>query len=227
VFELTIAGERMSRQSRNVFQRLYGSAEKPEDLPWHEADPPALLVKALDRREAPGSALDVGCGSGTYSIYMAERGYRVTAIDFMPQAIAMLKARMAGCNLDIDAVQADVGQWHAGRPFDVVLDIGCLHTPGTIDIGAYKTQFLNWLAPGGDLILLHFGRRGWWDRWPIGPSRVYADTLHRHFAPELDLIEDASEERRGMPLFLGRSARIGRYWYRRAGELPLVDAQGV
>jgi SAM-dependent methyltransferase len=205
----------MSGQSRNVFQRLYKSAEKPEDLPWHEAEPPALLVRALDHRDTPGSALDIGCGSGTYSIYMAQRGYRVTAIDFMPQAIAMLQARLADSDLAIDAVQTDVGRWAARHPYDVILDIGCLHTPGTIDLGTYKSRLLRWLAPGGDFILVHFGRRGWWDWWPVGPNRVYAETLHRQFAPEIDLVEDASELRSGMPLLLGRSALIGRYWFRR------------
>jgi SAM-dependent methyltransferase len=205
----------MSGQSKSIFNRLYKSAEKPEDLPWHEADPPALLVKAMDQRAAPGSALDIGCGSGTYSIYMAERGYQVTAIDFMPQAITMLQNRIAGRDLSIEAIQADVGQWTAAHPFDVVLDIGCLHTPGTIDIGAYKTQLLKWLAPGGDYILVHFGQRGWWDWWPIGPKRVYIESLCQAFAPELELIEDISEDRRGMPVFIGLSARIGRYWFRR------------
>jgi SAM-dependent methyltransferase len=206
----------MSGQSRRFFERLYKSAEKPEDLPWHDTEPPALLVKALDRRAAPGRALDIGCGSGTYSIYLAERGYRVTAIDFMPQAVAMLQKRVADSDLAIEAVQADVGQWTSDEQFDVVLDIGCLHTPGTIDLGAYKTQLLNWLAPGGDFILLHFGRRGWWDWWPIGPNRVYAEVLSRLFAPELELIEGASEARHDMPYFIGRSVLIGRYWFRRA-----------
>jgi len=205
----------MSGQSKSIFNRLYKSAEKPEDLPWHEADPPALLVKAMDQRAAPGRALDIGCGSGTYSIYMAERGYQVTAIDFMPQAITMLQNRIADRDLSIEAIQADVGQWAAAQPFDVVLDIGCLHTPGTIDIGAYKRQLLNWLAPGGDYILVHFGRRGWWDWWPIGPQRVYIESLCLTFAPELELVEDISEERRGFPIFMGLSARIGRYWFRR------------
>jgi SAM-dependent methyltransferase len=209
----------MSGQSQRVFERFYKSAEKPEDLPWHDTEPPALLVKALDRRAAPGRALDIGCGSGTYSIYLAERGYRVTAIDFMPQAVAMLQKRVADSDLAIEAVQADVGQWTSDEQFDVVLDIGCLHTPGTIDLGAYKTQLLNWLAPGGDFILLHFGRRGWWDWWPIGPNRVYAEVLSRLFAPELELIEGASEARHDMPYFIGRSVLIGRYWFRRAEGL--------
>ena len=85
----------MSGQSKGIFNRLYKSAEKAEDLPWHEADPPVALVKALDQRATPGRALDIGCGAGTYSIYMAERGYRVTAIDFMPQAVAILTGSKA------------------------------------------------------------------------------------------------------------------------------------
>lgn len=205
----------MSGQSKGIFNRLYKSAEQAEDLPWHEADPPALLVKALDQRSASGTALDVGCGAGTYSIYMAERGYQVTAIDFMPQAIAMLQKQVEGSDLAIEALQADVGKWTASHPFDVVLDIGCLHTPGTIDIAAYKAQLLNWLAPGGDFILVHFGRRGWWDWWPIGPKRTYIADLCRTFAPEFELVEDISEEHRGMPRFIGGSALIGRYWFRR------------
>ncbi|HJP38603.1 MAG TPA: class I SAM-dependent methyltransferase [Gammaproteobacteria bacterium] len=205
----------MSGQSKKIFRRLYNSAKKPEDLPWHEADPPALLIQTLNQRSTPGRALDIGCGAGTYSIYMAERGYQVTAIDFMPQAITMLQTRIAGKDLAIKAVQADVGKWSAEHSFDLVLDIGCLHTPGTIDLPTYKAQLLNWLAPGGDLILIHFGRRGWWDRWPIGPNRVYVDTLRRHFTPELELVEDQSELRQAMPLFMGRSALIGHYWFRR------------
>jgi SAM-dependent methyltransferase len=202
-------------QSRGLFNRLYKSAEKAEDLPWHEAEPPALLVKALDQRASKGRALDIGCGAGTYSIYMAERGYLVTAIDFMPQAIALLNQRLADQHLPIDPVQADIGKWTTAQPFDVVLDIGCLHTPGTITLVDYKRQLLNWLAPGGDFILLHFGRRGWWDWWPIGPNRYYADTLIRTFAPELELVEAVSAVRTGMPIFIGRSALIGRYWFRR------------
>jgi len=205
----------VSDQKRTVFDRLYKSAAKPEDLPWHNAEPPALLVKALDRRDAPGSALDIGCGAGTCSIYMAKRDYQVTAIDFMPQAITMLGDRIADSDLAITPVQADVAKWRCEHPVDVVLDVGCLHARSSLGLDAYKLQLLNWLAPGGDFILDHFGRRGWWDWWPIGPNRVFADVLQRHFAPEFELLEQAPELRHGFPLFLGRSALVGHYWFRR------------
>jgi SAM-dependent methyltransferase len=202
-------------QSKGLFNRLYGAANTPEDLPWHESKPPELLVKALDQRGLPCRALDIGCGAGTYSIYMAERGCEVTSIDFMPQAIDMLKAQLQGSELPITPVQADIGQWTTDQPFDVVLDIGCLHTPDTISLADYKRQLLNWLASGGDFILLHFGSRGWWDWWPIGPNRTPAEELKALFAPEFSLVEDRSTVRADMPWFIGRSAMIGRYWFRR------------
>ena len=210
----------MSEQDRRIFERLYGRANRAEDLPWHEAEPPALLGKALQARKSPGTALDLGCGAGTNSLWLAERGYRVTAIDFMPQAVRMAdeRARLAG--LDITVAQGDVTTdatrlAHPGL-FDVILDVGCLHgLPDALRPG-YKRQILSWLAPDGDYILLHFGRRGWWDRWPIGPRRISRQSLLGYFGPELEEAAWDPKTSRGMPLFMGGSAEIGRYWLRRS-----------
>ena len=98
---------------------------------------------------------------------------------------------------------------------DVVLDVGCLHSLGKARHAAYKARLLQWLAPGGDFILVHCGRRGWWDRWPIGPDRAYHTDIERLFAPELELRAYRPELLTGMPLFMGRSALAGRYWLRR------------
>ena len=205
----------MPEQSRKVFERLYSRAQRPEDLPWHRAEPPGLLVEALDARGGPGTALDVGCGAGNYSIYMAKRGYRVTGVDFMPQAVELLGRQAAAAGLDITAARADITAWDPPHPFDVVLDVGCMHSLGVERHRVYKSRLLRWLAPGGDFVLIHCGRRGWWDGWPIGPNRVAHETLERLFAPELVLQAYRPELLTGMPLFMGRSALVGRYWFRR------------
>ena len=156
----------MSEQSRKVFERLYRAAQRPEDLPWHRAEPPGLLTEALDARGRTGTALDVGCGAGTFAIYMARRGYHVTGVDFMPQAVAILGRQAAESGLTITAAQADITVWEPPHAYDVVLDVGCLHSLGAGRHALYKARLLRWLAPGGDFILVHCGRRGWWDWWP-------------------------------------------------------------
>lgn len=206
----------MSDQSQTVFKRLYRTAQRPEDLPWHHAEPPALLAEALDAGREPGTALDVGCGAGTYSMYMARRGYRVTGVDFMPEAVELLRRQAADSGLKVTAIQADILVWAPPHACDVVLDVGCLHSLGTGRHPLYKAQLLRWLSPGGDFVLVHCGRRGWWDQWPIGPDRVSREVLVRLFAPELVLQAYRPEVLTGMPLFMGRSALVGRYWFRRA-----------
>jgi SAM-dependent methyltransferase len=220
----------MNEQDRKIFERLYARARRAEDLPWHEAEPPALLGKALQARKSPGTALDLGCGAGTYSLWLAERGYKVTALDFMPQAVRLAgeRARLAG--LDVTVAQGDVTAdatrlAHPG-PFDVILDVGCLHGLPDALRPAYKRQLLEWLAPDGDYILLHFGRRSWWDLWPIGPRRISRKSIGNYLAPEFKETAWDPKTASGMPLFMGGSAEIGRYWFRRsraraaAGDRP-------
>ncbi|MCC7259229.1 MAG: class I SAM-dependent methyltransferase [Gammaproteobacteria bacterium] len=207
----------MTDRSRKVFERLYGKASRAEDLPWHRTEPPQLLVDALAARSRPGAALDVGCGAGTYSLFLARQGYNVTAVDFMPQAIDMVRRAAADAGLQITACQADVTTWVPPQRFDVVLDVGCLHSFDAHGHALYKTQLLRWLAPGGDFVLTHLGRRGWWDRWPIGPHRVERPAVIALMEPELTLRSHQSEIVTGMPLFMGGGALVDRYWFQRSG----------
>src|SRR4051794_38149719 len=64
-----------------------------------------LLVEVAERLP-PGRALDVACGAGRNSIYLAQLGWRVTAVDRAETAIALLRGRAGG--LAIDARVADL-----------------------------------------------------------------------------------------------------------------------
>ncbi len=69
---------------------------------------PAALVEQFAGNLTPGLALDLACGPGRHALYLAERGWRVTAVDGSPFAIENLLERARAKKLDIDARVADL-----------------------------------------------------------------------------------------------------------------------
>ena len=65
-------------------------------------DTPSPLVERFVAAAPPGHALDLACGAGRNALYMAGRGWHVTAVDGSPLAIETLLARGRGRNLNID-----------------------------------------------------------------------------------------------------------------------------
>jgi 2-polyprenyl-3-methyl-5-hydroxy-6-metoxy-1,4-benzoquinol methylase len=197
---------------RTIFGRLYRRADRVEDLPWHR-EPPALLVEALDQRGTPGRALDVGCGQGVHTTYLAQRGYEVVGLDFVAAALAAARARaeQAGVSARVKLHECDVVEFDPPEPFDVVLDSGCLHHLPKAKIPAYRQRLDQWLAPGGDLVLVHFSHR---PRIPIpmGPNHLTRDQAVALLAP-LDL-QATDEISFDVPLPMG-TMRAGVYWFRR------------
>ena len=69
---------------------------------------PAPVVVQFAEGLAPGAALDVACGPGRNALYLAGRGWRVTAVDGSPIAIDMLRERARARNLSIETRVADL-----------------------------------------------------------------------------------------------------------------------
>jgi len=74
----------------------------------HRKDEPHPLVIEFSERLRPGRALDVACGVGRNAIYLAECGWRVTAVDYSKIAIEILLNRASELNLQVDALIADL-----------------------------------------------------------------------------------------------------------------------
>jgi 2-polyprenyl-3-methyl-5-hydroxy-6-metoxy-1,4-benzoquinol methylase len=203
---------------KKVQEMFYNKAQVSEDLPWHSTEPAKLLVEAVDRRARPGRALDLGCGAGVFSAFLAKRGYQVTGLDFIPKALAMAKERAESENVEVTWVLADLLRWDSDRQFDLVLDSGCLHTIRSIHMPAYKRNLLEWLAPNGDFILAHWGKRHRFDWRPVGPRRRTKAQLLRLFSPEL--VEKACTEEvlSGIPFPIGPSVLGQCFWLQRAAN---------
>jgi tellurite methyltransferase len=85
-------------------ERYRSGERRAEDL---DAAPTPLLVESLKKVD-PGRALDLACGSGRNALELADRGWRVTAVDGSSIAINILKSRAAERGFTIDAKVADL-----------------------------------------------------------------------------------------------------------------------
>jgi SAM-dependent methyltransferase len=194
---------------------MYAKATSPADLPWHQPDPPQILVDAVKARPRGGRALDVGCGAGTLSVYLAKHGFDVTGIDVIPKALELAGAHARAAGADVTFVEADALAWAAPAPFDLVLDSGCLHSLIGGGPARYRERLLSWLPPGGDFVLGHWARRHALDWRPIGPRRRTRRQLVELFAPELRERAHVEEMMTGVPLPFGPTVLGLGIWFER------------
>jgi SAM-dependent methyltransferase len=73
------------------------------------------------------SALEIGCGTGPGACYLAARGYRVDAIDLIPDAIDIARQQAQLRGLQIEFPVQDVTKLsHDGPRYDLIVDSYCL-----------------------------------------------------------------------------------------------------
>ena len=169
---------------RAVFEEFYRNVKSREQLAWHHGEPNDQLKAAIESRSEPGTALDMGCGSGNDSVYLAKRGWQVTAVDFMPPALEMTREYAEENDVSVRTVEADVVEWKNDEQFDLVLDSGLMHNMDRAKILGYKRRILYWLKPDGDFVLAHWESRNDLDRLNGGPRRATKEQIVGLFEPE-------------------------------------------
>lgn len=107
------------------------------------------------------AALDAGCGKGRNSIYLAEQGTHVTALDFTPDAIEHLQTRATELDLtkNIRALVQDVTEdWPvAPASMDLVVDAFCFkHIAAEEGRRAYRANMLRALRSRGHYLISFF-----------------------------------------------------------------------
>jgi len=98
----------MDADRRRIWQARHRADEEP-------GTPSPFVADALDLVGAPpvdrDRALDVACGRGRHALLLAERGYRVDAVDFALPALTTLRRHAVARRLDVRCLAADVGTW--------------------------------------------------------------------------------------------------------------------
>lgn len=106
--------------------------------PWEEDQTGAVenQISALfdreenDRQPPFGQALDLGCGSGIWSIQLAARGWQVTGVDIVPKAIRTAHKRAQAAGVEVRFIEGDVTALRAAgveSGFRVVVDFECFN----------------------------------------------------------------------------------------------------
>lgn len=157
------------------------------DLPWDTGEPDERLVELVRRGDlAPGRALEVGCGTGTNALWLAQQGFDVLGIDLSPLAIEKARAKAQGaCRFEVlDFIDGPLPD----EKFAFVFDRGCFHV---FDEATVRTRFAARVAaclgPNGRWLSLIGSTEG--PPREAGPPRRSAREVLDAIEPSLELIE--------------------------------------
>ena len=76
-----------------------------------------------------GSALELACGSGTNAVWLAQQGWRTTAVDWSPVGLANGRAKAGAAGVEVEWLERDLFAWSPpARSFDLVVVV-YLHLP--------------------------------------------------------------------------------------------------
>ena len=148
--------------------------------PWDRGISPPELYDFI-RTNPPGRAIDLGCGTGTNVITLAQAGWQTTGVDFAPRAITIGRRKLRTQNVQAELHVGDVTKLSGiDGPFDLALDMGCFH--GVQDRAAYLVELTRLLAPGGFWLMYGLFRSA---PHRTGPGLVETDLdlIHAHMTP--------------------------------------------
>ncbi len=196
-------------------KRLYDWMYRNNRAPW-DIGPRKELVEVVESgRIQPCRAIDLGCGTGSNTIFLAQRGFDVTGIDYSPAAIALCQERGAAAGVTVQWIEDDLTDLqHVAGPFDFLVDYGVYDDLGRADRRAYLRNVLPLTHDRSQfLIYVHEWPYRWYDRLllalfhfgPMQPGEIQAD-----FGPHFH-VEQIMARHHGRGYLAGEAA----YWLRR------------
>ena len=91
-------------------------------------EPNVTVLEYEPMFEKPWNILEIGCGDGKNSLYLARRGFtNVEAFDLSENAIRKLKRIAERDNLSLSAWAQDLRQFQFGKTYDLIVSFGTLH----------------------------------------------------------------------------------------------------
>ncbi|MEB3050421.1 class I SAM-dependent methyltransferase [Mycolicibacter sp. MYC123] len=140
---------------------------------------------------SPGTALDLGCGTGDNAIYLAQNGWTVTGVDFTPRALRIARDKAQAGKVSVRFLCVDITQLSGaglGNDFDLVTDGGCLHGMNAADRAVYVEQINAVTRPESRLLIIGFTPGAL-----FGVRGIDQSEIERMFTPQWELISSGDE----------------------------------
>jgi len=145
----------MSEYDRTFWEERWSQALREHGDRVAQRPPNAHLTAELGVLH-PGRALDAGCGHGSDTLWLAARGWQVTAVDFAPTALAHARSTAEAIGPDVAKriawVEADLATWTPQRDeYDLV---ACLYVHVAGSVEEMVQRMATGVARGGTLFLV-------------------------------------------------------------------------
>lgn len=158
------------------------------NIPWDSGKPSEELLRVLNAGKLTGkTALEIGCGTGTNAIELARRGFEITAVDFVDEAIRIARSKAAKAEVKIDFRVADALNQDLGGPYDVLFDRGVYHGLRMVDIAKFQNILKRVTRPGSWYLCLAGNSKE--TRIEKGPPVVTEQEIRAELGPLFDIVE--------------------------------------
>jgi SAM-dependent methyltransferase len=164
---------------RKLMER-WDSAYRSGRPGWDTGRPSSELVRAVEEGTLkPCRVVELGCGTGTNAIFLASKGFDVTAIDVAPTALRLAEEKAQKAGVRVRWLLADVLWPPRLAPFDLVYDRGCYHGVRQQNAARYVEALAKLTKPGSQVLILAGNAN---EERQYGPPRVKEEEIRADFS---------------------------------------------
>lgn len=148
-----------------------------------------ILLYVESGRISPCRAIDLGCGTGSNAVFLAQRGFEVTAVDFASSAIQKAQRKAEATGVQVEFIMDDLTNLQKVKgTFDFLVDYGTLDDLSPEDRDLYVRNVLRLVHAGTRFLHWCFEwHLRWWERiltrlLPFGVLALEPGEAERRFS---------------------------------------------
>jgi len=173
------------------YELIYGRFRAPWDV-----GPRTELVDLVDSgRIRPCKAIDLGSGTASNCVFLAQHGFEVTGVDFAAAAIELGRNRAEEAGVQVDFIQDDLTNLqHVNGSFDLLVDYGTMDDLKPSQRDLYLQNVLPLTHPSSRfLFYCHEWPPRWWERPFFFNMACEPGEIDRRFSPYFEIEKIAGE----------------------------------